>query len=145
MRLEEEKQELHRRGEVIKFLILVVVFLLVILMVAAARPLIFDRVVPAIMGWDGGRDVPADSPTPDGGGVSPAPPTATVSPTALPPTATPTATPTPTPTPLIHEVQSGDTLTEIANRYGVSMEALIDANNLSDPDRLAPGDRLIIP
>lgn len=142
MRLEEEHQALHRRGEVIKFLSLVVVLIVTVLLVAAARPLIFDRIVPAVMGWDGGGEPPAELEMPDASSMTATPsPTATSPPTVSPPT----ATPTPTPTPTIHQVQAGDTLSRIANRYGVSVEALIDANNLSNPDRLVPGDRLIIP
>lgn len=45
----------------------------------------------------------------------------------------------------IHTVVSGDTLGAIARRYGVSIQALIDANNLTNPDRLSIGQQLIIP
>lgn len=44
-----------------------------------------------------------------------------------------------------HTVASGETLGAIARRYGVSIQALIDANNLTNPDRLAIGQQLIIP
>lgn len=42
-------------------------------------------------------------------------------------------------------VKHGDTLWKIARRFGVSLGALIDANNIRDPDRLEPGMHLIIP
>jgi LysM repeat protein len=42
-------------------------------------------------------------------------------------------------------VQPGDNLTRIARQFGVSVEALIAANGLANPDRLRPGDVLIIP
>lgn len=42
-------------------------------------------------------------------------------------------------------VQPGDTLLAIANRLGTTMRALIDANNLTNPDRLSVGQVLIIP
>lgn len=42
-------------------------------------------------------------------------------------------------------VQRGDTLFTIAQRYGTTVSALVAANNLSNPDRLSVGQRLIIP
>jgi len=42
-------------------------------------------------------------------------------------------------------VQRGDTLWRLSQRFGVSMEALIRANNLSNPDALHVGQELIIP
>jgi LysM repeat protein len=42
-------------------------------------------------------------------------------------------------------VQAGDTLGEIARRYGVSLEALIQANELLNPDLLSVGEGLVIP
>lgn len=45
----------------------------------------------------------------------------------------------------VHVVVSGDTLLGIARQYGVSSDALIAANNLTDPNALQVGQRLIIP
>lgn len=63
--------------------------------------------------------------------------------------ATPAASPTPTPspTPFVYVVKSGDTLSKIANEFGVSLDDLIAANKatLPDPDKLQVGDELIIP
>lgn len=42
-------------------------------------------------------------------------------------------------------VQPGDMLSAIAERYSVSMEAIAAANNLTDPNVLEVGQRLIIP
>ncbi|MCX7607975.1 MAG: LysM peptidoglycan-binding domain-containing protein [Anaerolineales bacterium] len=50
-----------------------------------------------------------------------------------------------TPGPREHVVQPGEYLSLIANRYGVSLEALIEANQLTNPDRLEVGQRLILP
>jgi LysM repeat protein len=87
------------------------------------------------------------SPTP-----TPSPsPSPTPSPTPLPtpsPTPLPTprpATPTPKPTPRTYRVQSGDTLSSIAARFGVSTQALINANGITDPNSLSIGQVLIIP
>lgn len=44
-----------------------------------------------------------------------------------------------------YEVQRGDTLNAIARRYGLTVKDIIDANNIVDPDRLFPGQKLIIP
>jgi beta-lactamase class A len=44
-----------------------------------------------------------------------------------------------------YTVRSGDTLLRIATELGVSPAALIQANNLANPDRLAVGDKLAIP
>ena len=68
-------------------------------------------------------------------------PTAEVAASPSPPS--PTATPTPEP--VIYIVQQGDTLGAIAQEYGVTVDALVEANNLEDPNRLSIGQRLIIP
>jgi LysM repeat protein len=41
-----------------------------------------------------------------------------------------------------HKVQSGETLSVIADRYGVSMQNLVALNNLKDPDSLEAGSTL---
>jgi len=45
----------------------------------------------------------------------------------------------------VYIVQAGDTLVAIAQQYGVTTDAIVAANGLSDPDRLSVGQRLIIP
>ena len=44
-----------------------------------------------------------------------------------------------------HVVQAGETLAGIAAQYGVTVEALVVANNLTDPDKIVAGQELIIP
>ena len=44
-----------------------------------------------------------------------------------------------------YTVQRGDTLSEIAARYGTTVSALVLANNIADRDRIYPGQVLIIP
>lgn len=48
---------------------------------------------------------------------------------------------------LLHEVRSGDTLLALAARYKVDVEDITGypENDLSDPNRLAPGKELVIP
>jgi LysM repeat protein len=60
----------------------------------------------------------------------------------------PTKTPrrgAPAPTPVTYEVQPGDTLSEIAQRFDTTVEALAEANDIEDPDVIFPGDILKIP
>ena len=52
--------------------------------------------------------------------------------------------PTSTPAPVVYTVRSGDTLYGIANRYGVSIDDIIEINELTEPEKLQPGDRLLI-
>lgn len=44
-----------------------------------------------------------------------------------------------------YEVQPGDTLSVIAERFGVSIEAISRANNITDVDEIKPGQELVIP
>lgn len=45
----------------------------------------------------------------------------------------------------IYVVQSGDTLWDIARRFGVSVDDLVQANNITDASLLKAGDQLTIP
>jgi LysM repeat protein len=62
-----------------------------------------------------------------------------------PPTPTSLPAPTATPGPLLYTVQAGDTMSGIAAAFGVTLEELITANGLTDPNLIRPGDVLIIP
>ena len=44
-----------------------------------------------------------------------------------------------------HIVQPNETLAQIARRYGVTQRALGTANNITDPNKLRPGQKLIVP
>lgn len=59
-------------------------------------------------------------------------------------TSTPGSTGTPG-GPLVHVVQPGEGVYAIARKYGVSPEAIIQANNLANPNLIYPGQELIIP
>ncbi len=74
-------------------------------------------------------------------------PAVTPRPTSTPAPATPapTSTPAPTPTPVIHKVQAGDTISGIAKQYGISAEALQEANAILDPQLLQIDQELVIP
>lgn len=71
----------------------------------------------------------------------------TLAPSATPAMVTPapTFTGTVTPTPIVHIIQKGDTLLELARRYGVSVEAIQEANSILDPRRLQVGQEIFIP
>lgn len=93
---------------------------------------------------------PEDKATPTVGAQRTNSPTATRTPepTNTPePTHTlePTATSTPTPEPVVCVVQAGDTLATIADQFGVSIEAITEANDLQDLNEIEVGESLVIP
>lgn len=58
---------------------------------------------------------------------------------------TPAGSPTPTGLTFEYEVQAGDTLFDIAQRFGTTVEAIVEANGLVDPADIAVGQILVIP
>ena len=72
-------------------------------------------------------------------------PTATILATETAVPATPLPTATSTPVTVQHEVQAGETLGEIAKAYNVTVEAIVEANNLPSPDQISVGQLLAIP
>ncbi|MGE3269016.1 MAG: serine hydrolase [Chloroflexota bacterium] len=72
-----------------------------------------------------------------------APQTAAGQPAAPAPAAAQPAAPAPVAGEYI--VQPGDTLSAIAKTVGISMRALLEANELTDPDRLTAGQKLVVP
>lgn len=81
-------------------------------------------------------------------------PPATETPAAVPsPAATsiPTLSPQPQPTAtpefemITHTVQAGDNLLEIAQEYGTTVQAIIEANGITNPDLIFIGQTLLIP
>ena len=74
--------------------------------------------------------------------------TATPSPaTSVAPSGSIEPSATPGPTQQTYIVMSGDTMSSIARRFGVTLDDLIAANlaTVPDPDKLDVGDELIIP
>lgn len=61
------------------------------------------------------------------------------------PTETPTPRPTRTPTAQVYVVQPGDTLSRIAESFGVTVDALIKTNLIVNPDALQVNQELTIP
>jgi LysM domain len=72
-------------------------------------------------------------------------PPETIGPSA---TATPAATEiaaSPSPSPRIHVVRRGEYVSQIALLYGVTPEAILEANDIPDPNYVEIGDELVIP
>ena len=91
------------------------------------------------------RVTPTPSPTPTTRPALTVAATARPTSTPAPYTPAPTATPTITPTPIIYRIASGDNLLKIAQKFGVSVAGIQDANGLTDPRSLRVGQELIIP
>ena len=71
--------------------------------------------------------------------------TASAAPLTPSPTPTPAATPTPTPAPQTYTVQAGDTLLQVAERFGITVDDLQAKNNLADPNSIFVGQKLELP
>ena len=83
-----------------------------------------------------------------GGGSSPAASAAaSARASAAAPTATIPASPSPTPTiaGTVYTVKEGDSLSAIAAQNNTTIDAIVKANDLTDPDKLQVGQKLIIP
>jgi LysM repeat protein len=94
---------------------------------------------------------PSPRPTPTPGPSTPAP-SATATPSASPtgtltpgPVPSESATVRPSPTPIRYVVKRGDTLSEIAAQFGVSVDAIVELNHLDNPNRIEAGQVLLIP
>lgn len=89
--------------------------------------------------------IPTDTPAPTS--TATPEPTDTPEPSAtLEPTDTPEPTPTATPEPQTYTVQGGDTLLSIAQSFGVTVDAILQANpEISDPELIRPGQEIVIP
>jgi len=158
--MQEESLARQRRMEYIKFGILAAILLITVLIIALAKPLIFGRIVPAVMNGDGSTNVdegtaPIDTTTPaqdatDGSDTAVPGEDNTLN---LPIVSSPaedgtgtggeeesTAVPA-----QIYVVQQGDTLNSIARQFNTSVEAIAAANNIQNPDALQVGTTLTIP
>jgi LysM repeat protein len=124
-----------------------------ILIAAIALAVVALLVVSSISGILGGAaasstPTPTAVPSPSTSAAAPSPSASVAaSPSAVAPTTTPLAKPTPTPTPAprTYVVQEGDTLNEIAQRFGTTAQAIADASGIKVTDTINPGQVLIIP
>jgi LysM repeat protein len=53
--------------------------------------------------------------------------------------------PTPEPTPIEHVVERGEFLSYIAGLYCTTVEDILALNEIQNPNRIQPGDVLLIP
>ena len=160
------------RPDILRFVILVVILIVTLIVIAALRPLIFDRIVPAIIGTGDEAPLIIDENEDVGtGGVETPESDEAIEdeveeeefeasePTAdeLPTTAADDSTipvvdeaddddvfPTARPA-LRHTVAAGETLAQIATRYNISVELIRQANQIEDINRIAIGQELLIP
>lgn len=58
---------------------------------------------------------------------------------------TATPVPVPTPTPVVHIVSLGETISSIALQYGVSIDAILNANPGISPNAMIVGEEVIVP
>jgi LysM repeat protein len=138
-------------GEIVKFLLLVIILGGTIVVVALLRPIIFGKIVPAVLG----ANITITPP-----GVPVGEPAATVTPMvtivvtpelgitptvpAVPPT--PTAPVEPTAEEVRYTVQAGDNLVKIAERFGVTVAAIRQANpGITNANYIQVGMVLVIP
>ena len=169
--MNSSQQQNSTLGEWIRFGILVLVLLGTVLVVALSRPFVANRVVPAFLGSQENHQVSLPI-MEDSSEVAPAEETGesdavegdvsgeateggeetAVDETA--PAAEETtdgisndeaaADPEPAST-LTHTIQPGESLFVLAQRYNVTINQIVEANNITNPNRIAVGDELVIP
>ena len=139
---DEQKQQNNQdnKSEYLKFVGVLALFLAVILCLALLLPPLFSNAIPAALGLDensaddsestplqnsSGEELQTEKEPPDSGsGGQPQ-----VGPESL----------------VVHTVQEGETLAQIATDYDVSLEALAAANNIINPQQVVTGSVLVIP
>ena len=93
---------------------------------------------------------PADGVAPGGVASPSVSPSAAATPAPTPaPSPSPTVPPAPTdtaaPAPIVHVVAPGESLSSIAELYGVTEKAIQDANKIDNPSLIVVGQKLVIP
>ena len=119
------------RPEYLKFVAFLAVLLIVVLVLALITPSLFENVIPSVLGLNAtsfSESVPAagDADIAPESGMGGEPVTAD------------------TPV-LLHTVQEGETLNQIAETYGVTVEAIAATNHLISIQQITPGTVLVIP
>jgi LysM repeat protein len=56
-----------------------------------------------------------------------------------------TMTPAPAGAPIKHTIKSGETLSDIAQQYGITVEDIVKLNNIADPNQIQAGQVVLIP
>ena len=119
------------RPEYLKFVAFLAVLLIVMLALALITPSLFDNVIPSVLGLNAtssSESVPAagDTDLAPESGMGGEPVTEDMP-------------------ELLHTVQAGETLNQIADTYGVTVEALAATNHLISIQQISPGTVLVIP
>ena len=81
----------------------------------------------------------------NGGDADQSEPSASPSAATAVSSAGPSPSPSQSPRGETYTVEAGDTLSEIARRLDTTVEALVEANDIDDPDVLDIGDELVVP
>jgi len=134
VQVNDQSEKTSNRPEYLKFVGLLAILLITVGGLALFSPIIFDNVVPAIMGLDG---------APGTGGIPPSDPVESPAEVEGAPENADPGSITETGQEL-HVVQEGESLDEIATKYGVSVESIAAANHLVSR-QLHQGTELIIP
>ena len=118
------------------------------LVAAATLAVVALLVLSSLFGFlQGGPPAGSPTPTPSPSVAPSVPPSLAPSlgetSTAGSPSLAPVATPGPAQT--TYTVQQGDTLNDIAQRFGTTAQAIADANGMKVTDTINPGETLIIP
>ena len=156
------------RPDILRFVILIIVLIATLFIIALLRPLIFDRIVPAILGeggeapttinetddlGTGGQDTIEEEEQDDSEIIEEADEEeapldiADESDETIPvDDSSDDEQPFPTARPAIrHTVEAGETVAQLATRYGVSADLIQQANQLDNINRITAGDVLVIP
>jgi LysM repeat protein len=128
-------------AEYIKFGVLVAILLGIVLLLALIQPILFERIVPAVLGVDLPRAELSDPEV-----ISPKLPPVEEEPIAI------EAEPEVglggsqvTESQFQHTVKAGESLEDIADSYGVSVQAIGAANRIVNPLQISTGTVLVIP
>lgn len=149
------------KGEWTKFIVLALILLGTIVVIALLRPLIFGRIVPAVLG----ENIQQPTTTPIDSSEDSTPPEETTEDTeeTIDEEESNQSTEneeseTPDDTESeeaiaeeeaeetkIHIVSTGQTILQISRLYGVTVDQIVSANNLANPNVVRVGQELIIP
>ena len=153
----------------LKFGILAGILLIVVLVIALLRPIIFGRIVPAVMGGDGTTVVEetvvdettveeAPTETNTDAPVDETDTTGTTVETEAPASEEETTTETPVEesgesvddeetavSTITYTVKPGDTIYSIAREHSINPAAIVATNNITDPNNILIGTELLIP
>lgn len=112
---------------------------------SAPAALVYATATPVPSPTSAPEPLPTDTPLPP---TEPPAPTGTSAPAPVEPSpAAPADVPTaaPSATPVLYTVQQGDYLSLIAAQYGVTVEAIVAANGITNPNVIEVGQVLEIP